>query len=74
MKVGSIVSIEEFTAYEFMGTTQKPNGRVLRFENMKTGKERLICEEWWLKNGGESVEEVLETSDEKDAGSAGLNG
>ena len=54
--------------YIFRGTIKKLSGRVLRLQEFMTGKVRLICEDWWLANGGESVEEVLETSDEKDAG------
>ena len=67
MKIGCLVYLDK-TLYAFRGTIKKLGGKALRLEDMKTGKERLICEEWWLKNGGESVEEVLETSDEKDAG------
>ncbi len=59
---------EGFGIYTYCGSVQKLDGRVLRFECTKTGKERLICEEWWLANGGESVEEVLEAGDEEDAG------
>ena len=67
MKNGCLVYLDK-TLYAFRDTINKLDGKVLRLEDMKTGKERLICEEWWLANGGEGVEEVLETGDEKDAG------
>lgn len=64
MREGDLVKISDLWVYA--GYIDKIDGRVLRFQ--RAGGERLICEEWWLNNGGESVEEVLETSDAKDAG------
>ena len=56
MKVGDLVFLEgELLIYK--GHLRKTNGRVLRFEEVPSDKERLICEHWWLQHKGEAIEE-----------------
>ncbi len=59
MKSGDLVCMPELTVPReygmFFQAIKKLDGRVLQF--YVRGRERLICEQWWLANGGESVEE-----------------